>query len=483
MIVDIYRSFYRGRYDTDFQNLINGGQFPSYEVVSRNAVYRYTHRLYTGEYAKNKKLIAHNGINETEIPYRCISLNYFKLGVDKMISLMCGSDLLIKTGDTERDIAVVNLVERTDWFNGIYSAIQKTLIYGDCIVKTYRNGVSATDPYNGYKVVDRSNKDKVIGFVLFEPMVEKGTEEVKYMRVEVHTKGYIFERVYNYIGGYYTAGVLGEPVDYEYKERKIKKAGNIYETGIDNCECVQWLSINKEIDGVYGTSPFMQIMDLVFTLEQRLSSEMWVLDSHEKPMLILGASNFINNEKTGKTELKFLNNKYLVRNGEDDAKPEYVTWDGKLENSKNFRSDLLSYFYELSEMGKTFLSGEYSGNISEETLNNTIKSAIDKANRDLTSIWGEIRKSLYVLCRLNGIEIALEDININFNIGRTDDEKAKAEIAKTLSDSKILSKQTILEKLYGYTKEQAEEELKLIKEESGYDSDGGTSGIVRSEVG
>ena len=75
--------------------------------------------------------------------------------------------------------------------------------------------------------------------------------------------------------------------------------------------------------------------------------------------------------------------------------------------------------YELSEMGKTFLSGEYRGNISEETLNNTIKSAIDKGNRLLTELYSAFRDSLYCLCRLNGIDIKKSDINIQFNVGRT----------------------------------------------------------------
>ena len=132
----------------------------------------------------------------------------------------------------------------------------------------------------------------------------------------------------------------------------------------------------------------------------------------------------------------------------------------------------MSYFYELSELRKTYLSGEYTGNISEETLNNTIKSAIDRGNRDCNDIWYEVRKSLYVLCRLNDIDVNIEDLNISFNIGRTDDDKQVAEIIDLLNKAGVFSKSTLLQKYYGYNDEQASEELNKIKEEQGGEDNG-----------
>ena len=116
-------------------------------------------------------------------------------------------------------------------------------------------------------------------------------------------------------------------------------------------------------------------------------------------------------------------------------------------------------------MGRSFLSGEYKGNISEESLNNMIKSAIDRGNRNLNDVWYDIRKSLYVLCLLNGIKLSIEDININFNVGRVDDTKVISEICKTLSEMKLFSKQTLLSKFFGYTEEDALAEFERIQSE------------------
>jgi hypothetical protein len=120
-------------------------------------------------------------------------------------------------------------------------------------------------------------------------------------------------------------------------------------------------------------------------------------------------------------------------------------------------------------MGKTFLSGEYTGNISEETLNNTIKSAIDKGNRLISEVYYGFRNALYCMCILNDIELKKENINIVFNIGRTDDDAAVANVCSVLVNNKILSKATVREKFYGYNKEQSDNEDKQILIESGED--------------
>ena len=58
---------------------------------------------------------------------------------------------------------------------------------------------------------------------------------------------------------------------------------------------------------------------------------------------------------------------------------------------------LFSQIYEVTELGKTFMTGEYTGNISEESLNKLVKGAFDRGDRHVWDIYFEVRKSLYVL--------------------------------------------------------------------------------------
>jgi hypothetical protein len=465
------RKYSKGNYDTDFSNLSPGKIFPSSEVRDRNRVYRWNKKLFSGEYAFNKKLIAIIDEVQTEINYSTIPINKFELVVNKLDSLLFGNELTIQTGDVNRDREVQRLVEKTHWVRDIRRGVKLAEIYGDAVLKTGRYGVSSFSPLFAYKVLDISDKNRVVGYVLHELLYDK-QEDVnrltfynpKFIRIVVSCKGYEYERVFEYKGSN-LSGVLGNPVRYKYKDRWISKKGNYYWTGIDDCETVQWLSVNTEKDGVYGASAFDSLKDIVFAIENRLSTENWVIDNHGKPILLVGMTSVVPNEKTGTYSPSIIEGKYMIQKGQGE-KPEYLTWDGKLENSKQLRDDLMEQFYELSEMGKTFLSGQYTGNVSEESLNNMIKSAIDRGQRDLNDLWYDIRKSLYVLCKLNNIDVQIEDININFNVGRVDDTKVISEICETLSGIGLFSKQTLLSKFFGYTEEDALAEFERIQSEN-----------------
>ena len=109
-MVDTYRLLSRGEYDNDFSFLNYNSSFPTKEVRGRNCVYKFRHKQYTGEYAYNKNLVAMiNGV-QSEIPYKVISVNYFKLITDKMTDIVMNNDIAIKTGDSERDQKVIKLI-------------------------------------------------------------------------------------------------------------------------------------------------------------------------------------------------------------------------------------------------------------------------------------------------------------------------------------------------------------------------------------
>ena len=463
MVLDFYT-----KYDitTNFNCIAVGSLFPPLEVKHRNRQYRFMQRLYNGDYSKNKKLNAVIDGQHRNINYNTLSLNYFELMVNKMYGLLFGNDITIKTGKHDRDIEINKLVERTGWINSIAEAVKLCEIYGDSCIRTYKHGASPLSPLHAFKVVNSSNIKEVIGFVLYELLYDidnNGNYNANHIRLLVTFDDLEYEIIHKYNGNEY-GGTIGDSVRYKYRDRWVPRSGRYYKT--DTINAVQWLSINTtKNNNVYGSSPLMTIKDIVFALENRISTDNWVVDAHGKPILVVGMSSIDNNNMTGEQELKLLNGKYLIDKGQDTKDPHYITWDGKLDASRLIREDLMSSFYELSEMGRTFLSGEYSGNISEETLNNTIKSAIDRANRDLSEMWYSIRNSLYVLCTLNDIDIDISDINIDFNVGRVDDDSTIANICEKLNTNRILSKQTLLGRYFGYSAEQAEEELNLINKE------------------
>ena len=95
----------------------------------------------------------------------------------------------------------------------------------------------------------------------------------------------------------------------------IDKDGNWYDTNIDDCGLVQWLTINEEADGVYGESVYQDIQDIVFAIEQRVSVNQHLLDNSMTPFIIVGA-DMVDTEVDSNGEehrtLKLVNGKFMV---------------------------------------------------------------------------------------------------------------------------------------------------------------------------
>lgn len=460
------RLYNRGRYDTDFSFMNYGQMFPSYEIRSRNIDYRFRHKQYSNNYGYGKNFIVRQDDIETEIPYKTISLNYYKLVTDKIVDLIFNNEPVVKTGDIEKDKLIYKLMERTGFINSIRKAMKYMTIYGDAGVKVTKNGLSVFRPLNVFRVIDKNDIANTKAYVLYQPIFEKsnGTSLLKYIRFEIHFKGKVFEIVKTFIGNL-IGGTVGYGVEYEYNGRKIPADGRWYDTNVEDCELIKMLSINTLSDGVYGESCYTDIQDIVFAMEQRLSIANHTLNNLTSPLMIVGMS-MIDYDDNGNYKLRTVNGKFLVQADGDSTKPSSFEQDYKLDNSEHLLEMLSDKLYELSEMSRGFLSGEYKGNIGEETFNNTIKSPIDKGSRYYSENYDNIVDLLYCLCVLNGIEVKRENITLMLSIGRTDSDKKIAEICKELIDTGMFSKSTLREKYYGYSKEQSDKEQDIINREN-----------------
>ena len=466
MSFSVYDYLHKGEYYTDFSFLNKGELFPSKEIIGRNIIYKYRHRQYTGQYSYNKNLIIRMKDREMEIPYKVMSTNYFKLLTNKITDIIFNNDIIVKSGDIERDKRIQDLIENTQFFDKIRSGFKKTTEFGDAGIKVYKNGVSIFNMTRGFKVVDANNIEDIKAEVLYYPIFGK---KDNYIDFQIYQESKVFEIVKKYYGADkdnfgFIQGTIGESVDYEIKGRKIPAGGVWYDTGISDAIPVNIMSINQEANGIYGESLYQDIQDIVYGIEQRLSVNMHLLDNSMTPFIVVGSNMVTQNERTGKVELKLINGQVMVSDhGNTDA--QVIELNYNLDNSNDMLATLKEFLYELSEMGRTFLSGEMTGNPSEETINNVLKSSIDKANRLITEVYYTVRNSLYCLCLLNGIDIKKSDLNIIFNIGRTDSDKNIADVSSELVNNKILSRRSVRQKYFGYNDEQSDQEdIQIVRE-------------------
>jgi len=180
---------------------------------------------------------------------------------------------------------------------------------------------------------------------------------------------------------------------------------------------------------------------------------------------MVGMSSLRTDESTGSYYLKTIGDKYLVAH-EGDTKPEYLEWNGHLTESANVRDALLDAFYSLSEISRSLVTGEFQGNVSEETFNNTIKSSLDLAGRVVEGFRTSVLDVLYVLCKLHGLnDIKRESLTLLWDIGRSDDESTISKIVETLSNNSILSRRTLLTRYFGYADKDVDAEFQKLAEE------------------
>ena len=141
MALDEFRRISRHDYLTDF-SFLNGGAFPTAEMIDRASVYKFRRKEYSGEYAYEKRLIARvNGGAEETLPYKCISTNYFKLLTNKMCDLVFNTDISVKTGNAETDRIVMRLVEKTGFVSSLKKAFKLCITEGDVYLKAYKGGI------------------------------------------------------------------------------------------------------------------------------------------------------------------------------------------------------------------------------------------------------------------------------------------------------------------------------------------------------
>jgi hypothetical protein len=402
-------------------------------------------------------VLTDNGKKERELPYQQVSVNYFKLLINKVESLVFSNDYIITTGNSEDDKRVRELCERTGVYDAIRASIKNVCKHGDVALRVNKHGINALVPFNAYKVVDKHDKGKVKACVLFEHLHNE-QDLVEAVRVEIHSTGSVYERVYKSTGS-----TLVEPIEYEYRGRNIPEEGIFYDTGVDDVSTVSWLSVNS--NGLYGQSMFDDIKDLVFAYEQLLTTSVYVARSDANPLLVSGMSFIQTDEETGEYKLKLVDGNVLLATG-DDATPNYLKKSDCIENIQEIQGEILEQIYALSEMSKILVSGEFGSNLSYDTLDLALKSICDKCERIINSSWSGIRDALYVLCRLNGLNIERESLNIKFNIGRA---VTKQEMYKLFNDATkdgAVSKRTARIEILGMSDDEADNEADIIKKEA-----------------
>jgi len=441
--------------------------FPPTKSKERLAKYKVNNTRYKGEYNKERQLVIKTVNGTKTINWKVPKLNYYKLVTDKFVGLLLNEKPIIGTKNKDLEDKLSDIVTNSSFWLAFQEAARTFSSLGDGVLYVYNDnglpGINAVNPEFWYKVVYSNNINNTKCHVLAQPIYEENFDNVATedkiiaLRVMEHYRGYYIERYYSYNGS-----TIGQPIEYVNDTGEtIPVEGKRYATGIRGFAVIDFNN-SKAVDEVYGSSDYEIFNEALELKEKKISQLDCVTDKHIDPIVQVPYSTIEENEETGKAEFNGLGNWIAVREGEEI---KYISWDAKTDAVLSLVNKLDDEIAVLSEMGKAFLFGEYA-NVSGEALKTMIKSALDKAARQIDTIEPAIKKALCAMLDIVGVSVTPSDITIGWQDGITETDLTIAQTAKTKIEAGIISRKRAIMKYEGLTAEEAERDLDIINKEN-----------------
>jgi hypothetical protein len=162
---------------------------------------------------------------------------------------------------------------------------------------------------------------------------EEAGEGVAWLREEYHEPGLIENRLWK---------LVAVPGEDRYYRRRVELSAleetaelpEVVETGLDVIPIVHIPNRRVAETGIWGQSDYADLLSLQEALNRRRTQTSSILDKHADPLLAIDES-FL--DEQGRLPMDRIRAVPLVQ---DEPPPQYVTWDGKLADSRAEADDL-----------------------------------------------------------------------------------------------------------------------------------------------
>lgn len=394
-----------------------------------------------------------------------LPMNWFKVVTSVYSDMVVGEPPQIHVEQGQEEIDAIS--ERSELPIILYNACNNFIQFGNAILKVRFNKgsiIENIDPSIWFPVVNPDNVNEYTAHVLAWKFKEQvGTSVASLLRVEIHTAGFIENKLF---------WLNGDEISHEVKLDTSSKYVGVpekEETGVPY-PLVFVISNIKKRNDVYGISDFSVIENLVKELETRIIKVSSILDIHSRPAMTGSSSMLTTDMETGEETMR-MNGRFFPVN-KDEERPEYITWDGKLDSSFEEMDKLVSMIYAVTDLNPAAI-GDFSGGAvaSGSALRRLLLRTISHCNRIRVRFDGQIKKALKaasildVRGRMQGASIV--DISlIRWQDGLPSDDLENSMIEQTRANSGLTSKVTSIMRLDGCTREEAELEYSRIMEET-----------------
>lgn len=225
-------------------------------------------------------------------------------------------------------------------------------------------------------------------------------------------------------------------------------------------------------DEFFGMDDLTESMSLFDEINNRLSKIAEILDKHSDPAMSV-PSNSLEVDEQG-NPVFHVGREKIFETDKGDPVPQYITWNGQLDAAFKELEALLDQVMLVSEIPAVALGKTDSGTSGSSGLSIKwrMNSLLAKINRKRQYYDKGLKRVLLIAQLLEhaklgeeaGYEVTIP--NINFKDGLPDDAMEQATIAQIKTGGKATQSQlSAIMSLHGYTEEQAQIELKRIRDE------------------
>lgn len=382
--------------------------YPPYLARERMARYELNLKRFKGEYNDGKYIKIKN-LNGNIDKFPIITENYFKLSTNKLQGLLLNEKPLFSVKNSVENTEILKrLVDGSGFWKAFLAGYRNFSSLGTGVLYlSVKNGlpkVNAVNPSCLYKIVDAQNIDEITCYILVQPIFDvdyknEDYTQIKQLRVLYHYKGYYIEKLFNYNEGQILDLLSEEKVD----------------TGLTDF-AVFCFENSAPTDEVYGYSDYDNIADIVALYEQTITLVNAVLVKNINPILQVPTGVFTENEETGKLEAPTSGDAVEVDNGEI----KYITYDLQVNDLMNYVGVQLNELGIQSELSKTFLTGEFTSNLSGEAIRSLLKAPLDKIGRSIDEMEDAIKGLFVQMLHIVGVEVDMYDIEIVWRDGITE---------------------------------------------------------------
>ncbi len=396
---------------TSVEAISEGMPFPPYMSRHRLDTYKVNSERFNGNYNTNKFIRIKN-LNGGVDKFPIITVNYFKLQTLKLQGLLLNEKPIISSSTPDLSTTLNDLIENSGFYRAFLSVYRNfsSLGTGAFYLSCGENGpkVNSVNPEFIYKVVDAEDIETVTCYILVQPIFKVDykqsyyVQEIEKLRVLYHYKGYYIEKIFNF-----KSEKIGDCIS----TKRI-------DTGLSDF-AVFCVDNNTPTNDVWGLSDYDNIADTVAIYEQTITLINALMIKNVNPILQVPTGVFTENEQTGKLEAPTDGDAVEV-SPEDKDTLRYITYDLQITDIRNYLEFLQNELGIHSELSKTFLTGEFTSNLSGAAIRNLLKAPLDKVSRAIDEMEPSIKHLFTQMLYLAGYEVNPSSINIVWRDGVRD---------------------------------------------------------------